>query len=54
MEQLYVSEFRLFFVMQYVEGGDLYSLFKVHRRFSEQQVKFYAAQIVLALGYLHN
>lgn len=54
MEQLYVSEFRLFFVMPFVEGGDLYSLFKVHRRFSEQLVKFYAAQITLALGYLHD
>ncbi len=35
-------------------GGNIYdNLYKV-QRFSEEQVKFIAAQIVLALGYLHG
>lgn len=54
MEFLFVSELRLFFVMPFVRGGELYRFFKARRRFKEKEVKFYAVQIALALGYLHR
>ena len=54
MEYLFMSEMRLFFVMPFIRGGELYRFFKAKRRFKEQEVKFYAVQIALALGYLHR
>jgi serine/threonine protein kinase len=35
-------------------GGELFQYLREERRFSEERVKFYAAQIALALGYLHK
>ncbi|KNC78295.1 AGC/PKC/PKCH protein kinase, partial [Sphaeroforma arctica JP610] len=48
------SEDRLFFVMEYLNGGDL--MFHVIRdgAFPEVRARFYMAEIVLALDYLHN
>ena len=54
MEYLFMSDVRLFFVMPFVQGGELYRFFKAKRRFKENEVKFYAVQIALALGYLHK
>ena len=54
MEYLFMSELRLFFVMPFIRGGELYRFFKAKRRFKEHEVKFYAVQIALALGYLHK
>ena len=54
MEYLFMSEMRLFFVMPFIRGGELYRFFKSKKRFKEQEVKFYAVQIALALGYLHK
>lgn len=54
MEYLFQSATRLYFVMPFVKGGELYKIFKVQKRFSEEVVKFYSAQICLAIGYLHS
>ena len=40
--------------MPFIWGGELYKYFLKQKRFPEQQVKFYAAQIALAIGYLHS
>lgn len=37
-----------------MQGGELFKHLSEQRRFSEDRVKFYAAQIALALGYLHK
>lgn len=45
---------RLCFVMEYVNGGELfYHLSKV-RVFPEDRTRFYGAEIISALGYLHQ
>jgi len=45
---------KLFFVMDYINGGELlYHLQKEHK-FSPDRVRFYCAEIVLGLEYLHN
>ncbi|KAG1455986.1 hypothetical protein G6F56_006938 [Rhizopus delemar] len=44
----------LFMVMDYVPGGELFSILRKQKKFSEQEAKFYAAEVVLALGYLHE
>jgi len=40
--------------MPFIKGGELYKVFKQQKRLSEEVVKFFAAQIALAVGYLHS
>lgn len=54
MDYLFQSDTRLYFVMPFVRGGELYKVFKSKKRLPEPVVKFYAAQIALAIGYLHS
>lgn len=44
----------LFMVMDYIEGGELFSLLRKSQRFPNPVAKFYAAEVTLALEYLHN
>ncbi|KAL9553344.1 hypothetical protein MBANPS3_003343 [Mucor bainieri] len=44
----------LFMVMDYVPGGELFSILRKQKKFSEQTAKFYAAEVLLALAYLHE
>merc|ERR1719295_1686005 len=44
----------VFLVMEYLIGGDLKSLLGHYGFFDQQTSKFYAAEIALALTYLHN
>ena len=43
-----------FFVMEYVSGGDLKHLLDKLQTFSEKMTQFYAAEITLALQFLHK
>uniref|UniRef100_A0A182MDR8 non-specific serine/threonine protein kinase n=1 Tax=Anopheles culicifacies TaxID=139723 RepID=A0A182MDR8_9DIPT len=45
---------RLCFVMQYVNGGELFFHLSRERIFPEDRTRFYAAEIISALGYLHS
>lgn len=54
MEYLFQSDARLYFVMPFINGGELYKIFQEQKRFSEDVVKFYAAQIIVAIGKLHE
>jgi len=44
----------LFWVMEYLNGGDLYSLLKAWGYMDEPIAKVYVAEVVLALEYLHE
>ncbi|EIE83899.1 hypothetical protein RO3G_08604 [Rhizopus delemar RA 99-880] len=44
----------IFLAMDYVPGGELFSLIQKKKRLSEEEAKFYAAEIVLAIEYLHS
>ncbi|CEP09427.1 hypothetical protein [Parasitella parasitica] len=44
----------LFLVMDYVPGGEMFSILRKQKRFSEQTAKFYAAEVLLALAYMHE
>ena len=54
MDYVFQSDLRLYFVMPFVRGGELYKVYQAQRRFPEEVVKFYAAQLVLGIGYLHG
>lgn len=45
---------RLYFVMEYVSGGEIFFHIGREKRFSETRVRFYAGEILLALQYLHQ
>jgi len=54
---LYASfqdENNLFMLMEYIIGGELFSQLRKVGRFSNDTSRFYAAEIVLALEYLHS
>ncbi|KAK7488522.1 hypothetical protein BaRGS_00020307, partial [Batillaria attramentaria] len=45
---------KLYFVLDYVNGGELFFHLQKERFFPEYRAKFYAAEMAHALGYLHS
>eukprot|EP00826_Nyctotherus_ovalis_P063145 TRINITY_DN9235_c0_g4_i2.p1 TRINITY_DN9235_c0_g4~~TRINITY_DN9235_c0_g4_i2.p1 ORF type:complete len:308 (+),score=114.64 TRINITY_DN9235_c0_g4_i2:820-1743(+) len=54
LDYVFQTSVNIYFVMKFYRGGELYKHLLAKRRFPESQVKFYAAQIALALGELHR
>ncbi len=48
------TDSKLYLVMDYLTGGELFFHLKNERRFSESRSKFYTAEIALGLGHLHS
>ena len=44
----------IYFLFEYICGGELFSLIRYYFRLSSSWIKFYSAQLVLALEYLHS
>ncbi|KAF2862444.1 Pkinase-domain-containing protein [Piedraia hortae CBS 480.64] len=44
----------LYMVMDFIQGGELFSLLRKSQRFPNPVAKFYAAEVTLALDYLHS
>lgn len=44
----------IFFLLDYHNGGELFFHLQKNKRFNEETVKFWAAQLYLALEHLHN
>lgn len=40
--------------MPFLQGGELFQILKKNKKFSEEKAKFYSAEILLALDYLHQ
>ena len=45
---------RIFFVLDYANGGELFSHLRKKGRFLEKETSFYAAELILALDHLHE
>jgi hypothetical protein len=45
---------KLYMVMDYVQGGDLYFHLRQQKRFTEPVVRLWIAELALAYGYLHD
>ncbi|CAO3701754.1 unnamed protein product [Rhizopus stolonifer] len=44
----------LYMVMDYVPGGELFSLLRKSKKFSTEIARFYAGEVLLGLAYLHS
>jgi len=45
---------KLYFILDYVNGGELFFHLQNQKKFDPERVKFYCAEIVLGLKYLHE
>ncbi|XP_048819143.1 serine/threonine-protein kinase Sgk2-like [Lagopus muta] len=45
---------KLYFVLDYVNGGELFFHLQRERCFREPRARFYAAEVASAIGYLHS
>ncbi|KAI6650752.1 aPKC [Oopsacas minuta] len=54
LHSCFQSESRLFFVIEFVRGGDLMFHMQRQRKLPEDHSRFYASEICLALNYLHE
>ncbi|KAI9202328.1 uncharacterized protein BJ171DRAFT_461484 [Polychytrium aggregatum] len=44
----------LYLILEFVPGGDLYQYLHEQTRFEEPKARFYAAEVICALGYIHS
>lgn len=54
MEFVFQNEYRIYFLMKFVKGGELFRHLVEVRMFPENQAKFFAAQVAMALAHLHK
>ena len=54
MEYVFQTDQKIFFVMKFVRGGELFMHLRKAKQFTEDQAKFYAMTVALALGHLHS
>ncbi|EGG16926.1 protein serine/threonine kinase [Cavenderia fasciculata] len=47
------TEDKLYFILDYINGGELFYHLQKEKKFSEDRVRYYGAEIVLALEHLH-
>lgn len=54
LQYYFTDNTNLYFVMPFIVGGELFSLMRKLGRLSENSARFYAAQLIMVLEYLHN
>ncbi|CAC70087.1 Serine/threonine-protein kinase akt-2 [Caenorhabditis elegans] len=48
------AQYHICFVMEFANGGELFTHLQRCKTFSEARTRFYGSEIILALGYLHH
>ncbi|KJE91462.1 ribosomal protein S6 kinase alpha-5 [Capsaspora owczarzaki ATCC 30864] len=54
LQYAFQTSAKLYLVLEYYDGGELFSHLVAEGSFSEHRTRFYAAEVVLAIEYLHN
>lgn len=48
------TDMKLYLIIDFLNGGELFTYLRNEHRFAEARVKIYAAELVEALSYLHT
>ena len=54
MHYAFQTPVKLYMVMDFLNGGELFYHLRREQRFNEDKIKFYAAEIILAIQHLHE
>lgn len=54
LEYAFQTDERIYFVMEFMKGGELFQHMRKVKKFTEKQAKFFAACVTLGLGHLHT
>lgn len=54
MYDTFQDDTHLFIVMEYVQGGELFRILRRQKKFDQDTTRFYAAEVILALEYMHE
>jgi serum/glucocorticoid-regulated kinase 2 len=54
MDYVFQNEYRIYFLMKFIKGGELFRHLNKVKRFQEEQARFLIAQVAIALGHLHT
>lgn len=54
MEYCFTTDVKIFFIMKFYRGGELFTHLEREKRFQEDRVKRNTAQVALAIGHLHS
>ncbi|KAI7885545.1 kinase-like protein [Lichtheimia hyalospora FSU 10163] len=54
MYDTFQDDAHLYIVMEYVQGGELFRILRRQKKFDENTTRFYAAEVILALEYMHE
>ena len=54
MKYAFQAETKLYLILDYVNGGDMFGHLQLVKRFNVDQVRLYAAEMVLAFEHLHS
>jgi len=54
MEYVFQTDQKIFFVMKFVRGGELFMHLRRAKQFKEERAKFYSMTVAMALGHLHG
>ena len=54
MHFAFQTETKLYFIIDFLNGGELFTYLRKDQRFEEQRAKLYAAEMIDALGFLHK
>lgn len=54
LEFAFQTEGNLYLGMEFLSGGPLFYHLQVNKKFSEERARFYCAEVILGIGYLHS
>ena len=54
LQYAFQTDTKLYLIMEFINGGEIFYHLKRESRFVEERARFYAAEIVLALEHLHS
>lgn len=54
MYGFFFDEKRIYIILEYAAGGELYSVLRAQGKFNEEQSAIYTSQMISAMKYLHQ